>query len=222
MADFALILVDPRPDLCAEWQAQFGGLTGAAAAVFGSIPGTVSIVNDYFENLPAFDCMVSAANSFGLMDGGVDLAITRFFGRQLQMRVQARILDEWLGEQPVGTSFIIDTGHARHPFLAHTPTMRVPMHITRTDNVYLAMWAMLLAVRRHNATSRLPIQTVACPGLGTATGGVPAREAARQMAAAWANFLRPPNAIDWELARRRQDQVRWGGDPTGRPSESVF
>ena len=30
----------------------------------------VIIENDYFENLPEFDCMVSAANSFGLMDGG--------------------------------------------------------------------------------------------------------------------------------------------------------
>lgn len=216
MEKFALILVDPRPDLCAEWKAQFDGLTGDAANVFGGVPGSVSIVNGYFEDLPAFDCMVSAANSFGLMDGGVDLAITRFFGRQLEMRVQARILDEWLGEQPVGTSFIIDTGNTRHPFLAHTPTMRVPMQITRTDNVYLAMWAMLLAVRRHNATASLPIQTVACPGLGTATGRVPAREAARQMAAAWANFLNPLTAINWELAGKRQAQVRWGGDPTSR------
>ena len=40
--------------------------------------------------------MVSAANSFGLMDGGVDLAITRFFGVPL-MDVQA--LSQGLGEQ---------------------------------------------------------------------------------------------------------------------------
>ena len=71
--------------------------------------------------------MVSAANSFGLMDGGVDLAITRFFGVQLMERVQAHILQEYLGEQPIGTSFTIETGHPKHPFVAHTPTMRVPM-----------------------------------------------------------------------------------------------
>lgn len=36
--------------------------------------------------------MVSAANSFGLMDGGVDGAITMFFGDQLQKRVQKHIV----------------------------------------------------------------------------------------------------------------------------------
>src|SRR5688500_17584924 len=123
--------------------------------------------------------MVSAANSFGLMDGGVDLAITRFFGEQLMQRVQAHILQEYLGEQPVGTSFIVETGHPTHPFVAHTPTMRVPMTISTTDNVYTAMWAMLLAVHRHNrSSSSVPIRKVACPGLGTATGQVAPDEAA--------------------------------------------
>ena len=45
--------------------------------------------------------MVSAANSFGLMDGGVDLAITNFFGVDLMDRVQAHILRDYLGEQPI-------------------------------------------------------------------------------------------------------------------------
>ena len=67
--------------------------------------------------------MVSAANSFGLMDGGVDLAITRFFGEPLMQRIQTRILEEYLGEQPVGTSLIVETGHPAHPFVAHTPTL---------------------------------------------------------------------------------------------------
>ena len=34
------------------------------------------------------ECVVSPANSFGLMDGGYDLAITEWFGDQLQKRVQ--------------------------------------------------------------------------------------------------------------------------------------
>src|SRR6185369_9519562 len=107
------------------------------------------------------------------------LAITLFFGAALPARVQQRILVEYLGEQPVGTSLIVETHHPRHPFVAHTPTMRVPMSIAYTDHAYVAMWAMLLAVRRHNLTSATPIRRVACPGLGTATGRVPFREAAR-------------------------------------------
>lgn len=69
------------------------------------------------------------------MDGGVDAAITKFFGTQLQDRVQQHILKYYDGEQPVGTSFIIDTKDALHPFLAHTPTMRVPMSIVKTEYV---------------------------------------------------------------------------------------
>lgn len=156
--------------------------------------------------------MVSAANSFGLMDGGVDLAIADFFGAQLVQRVQAHILDEYLGEQPVGTSFIIATGHPRYPFVAHTPTMRVPMSISTTDNVYAAMWAMMLAVRRHNRVSAARIQKVACPGLGTATGRVEPREAARQMALAYGWYVRPFTGIDWPMAEGRQAMVGRGGD----------
>jgi O-acetyl-ADP-ribose deacetylase (regulator of RNase III) len=200
MENINLILVDPKPDLCAAYHERFAGLPN------------VEIVQGRFENLPEFDCMVSAANSFGLMDGGVDLAIIDFFGAELERKVQQRILENYLGEQPVGTSFILETGHPRHPYLAHTPTMRIPLSIARTDHVYLAMWAMLLAVRKHNQSQLQPIRTIACPGLGTATGRVPVRRAAKQMALAYRNFLNPPSSIDWSLAMSRQQEVWFGGD----------
>jgi O-acetyl-ADP-ribose deacetylase (regulator of RNase III) len=198
--DIELILVDPNEALCREWR-----------HAFEKSPG-VSVVCGRFEELPEFDCMVSAANSFGLMDGGVDLAITRFFGVQLMERVQTRIVQEYLGEQPIGTSFIIETHHPRHPFIAHTPTMRVPMAISTTDNVYVAMWAMLLAVRRHNTSSSTRIRTVACPGLGTATGRVAVDEAARQMALAHDWYLHPLEIIDWPAVQARQAAIGRGGD----------
>lgn len=200
MRTLKLILVDPQ-----------SALTAAFHQHFDTLPN-VEIVTGKFETLPEFDCMVSAANAFGLMDGGVDGAIIRFFGAALQERVQARILAEYLGEQPVGTSLIVETLHPQHPFIAHTPTMRVPMDISRTDHVYLAMWAMLLAVRKHNQTNAQAINMVACPGLGTATGHVPFNQAARQMALAYKHFLRPPTYLDWRLADERQTAIRYGGD----------
>lgn len=200
MGTLQLILVDPKQSLCLAWQKAFEGLPN------------VDVADGYFEELAEFDCMVSAANSFGLMDGGVDAAITRYFGAVLMLRVQQRILDEYLGEQPIGTSLIVETGHTKHPYIAHTPTMRIPMTIARTDNVYTAMWAMLLAVHRHNQSSDNPIQSVACPGLGTATGMVPVEEAARQMAAAYRHFLSPPKRIDWNFATGRQAAIGLGGD----------
>ena len=90
--------------------------------------------------------------------------------------------------------------------------MRIPMSVARTDNVYLAMWAMLLAVRKHNQDQLKPIHIVACPGLGTATGHVPVRRAAKQMALAYRHFLNPPAYINWSLATDRQTAIWFGGD----------
>ena len=189
-----LILIDPKEELCEAWRISF------------EIYPEVEIINGRFEQVEAYDCMVSAANSFGLMDGGVDLAITNYFGSSLQSRVQQIILEHYNGEQPVGTSFIIGTNHQLHPFLAHTPTMRVPMPINSTDNVYLAMKAMLQAIRRFNKDGD-KIQTVLCPGLGTATGRVPFAEAARQMELAYCYHKNPPQAISWNSALVRHRNI---------------
>jgi len=201
MDSLKLVLVDPNAAVCSAWRKHFDQLPN------------IEVVNDRFEALPQFDCIVSAANSFGLMDGGIDLAIIQFFGIDLMDRVQHRIMTDFLGEQPVGSSFIIETGHTKHRFLAHTPTMRAPLPITRTDNVYQAMWAMLLAVHWHNRSGEPRIEVVACPGLGTATGRVPPEEAARQMATAYQHYLSPPTCMSWPYAKMRQSAIGFGGDP---------
>jgi predicted kinase len=56
-------------------------------------------------------------------------------------RVQHSILDQFFGEQPVGTAFVLATNHSDVPFLAHAPTMRVPGNIEGTDKVYAATWS---------------------------------------------------------------------------------
>ncbi|KAL6077931.1 Phage-tail assembly protein-like protein [Balamuthia mandrillaris] len=199
-AGFTLILVDLQLELVNQLRKHFKGLPD------------VKFQHCRFEQLPKFDCMVSAANSFGLMDGGVDAAITAFFGDQLQQRVQQHIIDHFDGEQPVGTSFILPTNHPRHPWLAHTPTMRVPMSIQGTDHVYLAMKAMLRAIKDHNqAHPDNAIRSVACTGLGTFYGMMALDEAARQMALAYRNFLSPPKRITWGYASTRQADVGYGG-----------
>ncbi len=164
-----------------------------------------------FEDLPAFDCVITAGNSFGLMDAGMDLAVVRFFGRQVMELIQKQILDDYLGEQPVGTCIIVPTGHASHPFVAHAPTMRVPMNIQGTDHVYLAMWATLTAVHRHNCSESRKIDSIACPGLGTGTGGMDAFEAALQLCLAYEHYCRPPQYINPSLAQERHEKIHYGG-----------
>ncbi|EAB1451255.1 macro domain-containing protein [Escherichia albertii] len=169
----------------------------------------VDVVEKTFEAIPEFDCMVSAANSFGLMDGGVDAAITAFFGTQLQTRVQNHILREYLGEQPVGTAFVIETGDNHHPWLIHAPTMRVPLTIDGTDAVYNATWAALLAIFQHNknATTDRKIKTAVFPAMGAGCGQVPFESVARQMKQAWDNFNKETESINWEYAHSRQLEV---------------
>jgi O-acetyl-ADP-ribose deacetylase (regulator of RNase III) len=198
-----LVMVDQNPLVCSAFAMHFEAFEN------------VEVENSRFESLEHYDCMVSPANSFGLMDGGIDAAIIRYFGDELMGRVQERIREDYFGEQPVGTSFIVETGHPKHPYLAHTPTMRIPMAIDKTDHVYLAMWAMLRAVAHHNYGAANPIDIVACPGLGTATGQVAPGEAARQMALALNYFMHPPMSIqdmNWRYANLRQGSVRYGGN----------
>jgi O-acetyl-ADP-ribose deacetylase (regulator of RNase III) len=200
MANLRIIFVDPNPNFKA-----------AIDEFFKDVPNIQTVVGK-FQQIPDFDCMVSPANSFGLMDGGVDADIIGYFGYPLMERVQNRILADYLGEQPVGTCIIVETGHPQHPYLAHTPTMRVPMTIAHTDNVYKAMWALLLAVRQHNRTAARKIESIVCPGLGTGTGQVPYRQAAWQMSIAYRHYLNPPAHLDWRYAEYVHSQVRYGGD----------
>ena len=191
---FRLTLVDPGADLVAAWRDQFLDCE------------RVSAVQGRFEELEAYDCLVSPANSFGLMDGGVDAAITDYFGQQLMDRVQAQILERYLGEQPVGTCMLVETGHAEHKWLAHAPTMRVPMDIRGTDNVYYAMLAVMRTVVLANRDGAA-IQHVACPGLGTGYGRMGAEETARQMRAAYDVLLRVPARLTWSVAAAKQRLV---------------
>jgi O-acetyl-ADP-ribose deacetylase (regulator of RNase III) len=198
-SNIKLIFVAPNYALFTAFQERFAYLPN------------VEVANCGFERLNTYDCLVSPANSFGMMDGGMDAAITEFFGISLMERVQQKILDDYLGEQSVGTSFIIATGHPQHPFLAHTPTMRVPMQIVGTDIPYMAMWAMLLAVEHHNRHHLQKIATVACPGLGTGIGRISPTEATRQMALAYDNFIYPPKFLNCFVAASRQLQI-WEGE----------
>ena len=57
-----------------------------------------------------YDCLVSPANSFGLMDGGADYSISFHLAGgpgDLVPHVQKALMDRYAGQQPVGTSFLI-------------------------------------------------------------------------------------------------------------------
>lgn len=125
------------------------------------------------------DAIVSPANSFGFMDGGLDHQLSEHFGWDLKKEVQRRIAACPLGELLVGEAIIVPTGDARVSWLVCAPTMRVPMPVRESVNAYLAMKAVLCAVLAH--CDENPIDTVAVPGLGTGIGRLSPEVAATQM-----------------------------------------
>jgi O-acetyl-ADP-ribose deacetylase (regulator of RNase III) len=124
----------------------------------------------------ARNAIVSPANSYGFMDGGIDAAYSAFFGPGLQVTVQEAINRRPEGYLPVGASLAVRTGHERIPFMIVAPTMHTPEEVP-SENCYRAMRAVLRIMRADAEIGR----EVFCPGLATGTGRVPPAEAAEQM-----------------------------------------
>lgn len=168
-----VILVDYRQALVDAWSEAFEPYDTVEAHA-----------SDFFAH--DADAMVSPANSFGIMDGGLDLAIRETLGGDIQREVQRVILERHHGELPVGAAEIAATGHRRWPFLVVAPTMRVPESVANTVNAYVAFRATLLAVVKHNLVHPdAPIRSLLVPGLGTGVGGMEARRCAAQMRLAY-------------------------------------
>ena len=141
---------------------------------------------DIFEksifNITA-DAIVSPANSFGIMDGGLDGKLRDYFGKDIEEKVRSRIRDEYHGELPVGNAITIRTNHNKFKFLISAPTMRVPENIATTQNAYLAMRAILIECLNNNFNS------VAIPGLGALSGQMSYNVVARQMRVAYDKII---------------------------------
>lgn len=129
------------------------------------------------------NAIVSPANSFGFMGGGLDGILSKYLGWHVQRRVQDRIKKEFDGELLVGQSLIVPTDNVDFPLLISAPTMRVSMGLTGTANVYLASKAIFLALKKNPQ-----ITSVVIPGLGTGVGGIIPIDCARTMRMAFEDF----------------------------------
>jgi O-acetyl-ADP-ribose deacetylase len=112
------------------------------------------------------DALVSPANSFGTMDGGVDAAYARRFPG-IQAAVQREISNRPFGELLVGEALIVPTGDPMLRNLVVAPTMRVPRSISNSSDVFLAVRAAYAMARSAGFAS------IAFPGMGTGTGQIP-------------------------------------------------
>ena len=151
------------------------------------------------------DAVVSPANSFGFMDGGLDYDLSERFGWHLQERLQREIAKRPLGELLVGEALIVPTHDPKVPWLISAPTMRVAMRLRQSVNAYLAMKAILTSAMSHACSP--PIETVAIPGLGTGCGGLPAETAARQMWTAYREIVLKERAYPRDLGEAHGSHI---------------
>lgn len=206
-----VILAATEARLADAWFEAFDGLEGVTVHK-GSI----------FE--VAADALVSPANSYGFMDGGIDALYSDRFGWEVQQRLRRQILDRHHGELLVGVAELVRTENSRHPYIIAAPTMRVPMVLDpSTVNPFLATRAALLLVRRGilfeggRAGERIGehVKSVAFPGMGTGVGRVTAATCAQQMRSAFDEFaldrFRMPTS--WAEASERH-QLLYTDRPT--------
>jgi len=168
MTELQILLRDMDEAMVAAWEVAFAGC-----------PQVEVSHGDIFARQA--DAIVSPANSFGYMDGGIDLIYSQYFGWDLEKRLRQRLQEEHDGELPVGQAVIVPTEHDAIPYLISAPTMRVPMSVDKTAHAHLAFRAALQAVRAHNQTDAPPIERLLCPGLATGVGMMPHSRCAKQM-----------------------------------------
>jgi O-acetyl-ADP-ribose deacetylase (regulator of RNase III) len=132
--------------------------------------------------------LVSPANSFGVMSGGIDLHYRNYFGKDMEDALRKKIFEEFDGELLVGQATYVPISHPNCSYttLISAPTMRVPSVVAHTINPYLAARsALLLAVK-------LGLGSITFPGLGTGTGLVTPEACAKQIAVAIEDVLISP------------------------------
>ncbi|KAF3396792.1 hypothetical protein DPV78_007763 [Talaromyces pinophilus] len=179
------------------------------------------------SNDTKFDLIVSPANSYGILDGGFDDAISRTFClpqhdyRALTNVAQQKLYEQWHGFAPPGTCTLVsmprelrETNRWGCKLVALCPTMRTPDD-ARWDRevVYECVWSLMCEVDRWNsrntssssnlANGESRIDTILITPLATGTGGVSREKWALQFVLALKHF------VDAQKRPERWSRLRW-------------
>jgi len=178
--------------------------------VFANIPN-VSVQHKNITQSSA-DCIVTAANSRGYMDGGVDGAINNVLSsysidEKIDIVVRQMIADKYFGEQPVGTCILVPTKHPKIPWLAHAPTMMMPENVENTTNAYLAFRSVLTEILQFNKKNHNKIKHIVTPSFCTGAGEMSVLRAAKQMKMAYESVANPQYTYNWKTAWKRYQSL---------------
>ena len=195
------ILCDRKEELINEWK-----------KVFRDYSNILVKKNGFFKT--KCEAVVSPANSYGRMRGGLDYYLSIFFDKNIpiickenninfheifdnpsiaslfykrldwtiERKVIKKIKDDYKGVLPVGEAILVKTNNNKIQYLISAPTMKIPMDISNTNNIYKTTKAILKIAEEKN------ISSVLIPGLGTGFGKVSAENCAIQMEKAFSEF----------------------------------
>ena len=125
------------------------------------------------------EALVSPANSFGFMTGGIDLHYKNYLGQSMEDDLRKRISVEFNNELLVGQATSVKLFNTppliKYKYLIAAPTMRVPERVGHTINAYLASKAALM-----EAVS-IGVESIVFPGMGAGTGRMTSRDCAKQV-----------------------------------------
>jgi len=155
--------------------------------ILQNISGTNFMHNDLdnvINNNPSINCIVSPANSYGFMNGGIDKDINRIMNN-VELDVKQRI--ELVGNYdksgrkflPIGKCEVIQKNNK---ILFVSPTMMMPGYlINETEkNIFYSFYAILQKanniIKQHNINL-----VIACPCLGTGVGNMEPTKSAMQV-----------------------------------------
>ena len=184
-------LIDIRESMCKHWESAFN----EAKAV--GYHENVFIHNCDFATFmsahPEVDGIVSPANSYGLMDGGYDKAISDWFGEKAVDAVQEAIMKNYFGEQPVGSSLAVCIAGSGQ-YILHTPTMRVPSIIEDPELVYHCTRSCIIEALKTE------LDSIVIPAFGGCCGKVQDAVIADYMERALYSFENLPGELNWAWA----------------------
>jgi O-acetyl-ADP-ribose deacetylase (regulator of RNase III) len=128
------------------------------------------------------DVIISPANSYGHMTGGIDKDICKidtFIQDKVSHAISKSVFLDMDNEPfiPVGTCVPVKINKDLTILIA--PTMKHPKDITGTNNVFLAFNAILINLKIQNYHNKDLV--VACSCLGTGIGGMNAEKSAKQI-----------------------------------------
>ena len=164
-------LVDINDNMISTWKNEFSSYA------------EINIINDSIFNIQT-DAIVSPANSFGIMDGGLDGKIRDFFGIEIEDKIRMKIKNDYFGELPVGNAIITETDNHNIKYLITAPTMRVPENVMNSINAYLSMRAILIM-----SEFNPQIKIISIPGLCSLSGKMDFKIVARQMKVAYEKII---------------------------------